>query len=249
MIDPPAQAYRQRLRQLGQGLQPMPHQQRRRGLLHFHIGMGTGPEARRLTVEQLEQPTGLTELRTDTQHANGRCHWLGRTAHGPQQVRGRGFTDLLDGQRACGVALAAALHLAGPVETVETHHHLRVISLGAGFGPGFEHLAQGLVALVIRVDQHVPFDGRQVGGKLTRRGLAPLRLEVVEKAVEFSECAGLHQFADYLARAGERLHGAIPQVHLREAAVPSHGNRRCPTTLSHTWSLRKVHWIRFCRAV
>jgi hypothetical protein len=147
---------------------------------------------------------------------------------------------LLDGQHAGSVALAPNLHLAGSVEAMHAHDHLWVVRLGAGVNPGFERLAQGPVTLVFQVDQHVPFDGSQVGRELAGRGLAPPCLKAVEKAVEFNECTGLYQFADYLARAGERLHGAIPQVHLKKDAVPSHGNCNCPTTLSHTWRLRKV---------
>ncbi|MNF15418.1 hypothetical protein D3C80_2180250 [compost metagenome] len=70
---------------------------------------------------------------------------------------------------------------------MHAHYHLRVVSLGAGINPGFEHLAQGPVTLVFQVNQHVPFDGRQVGRKFARRGLAPLRLKAVEKAGEFNE--------------------------------------------------------------
>lgn len=157
-----------------------------------------------------------------------------RAVHCTQQVRGGGFTNLRDRQQACSVAWSINLHLAGPVEAVHTHYHLWVVSPGARVNPGSEHLAQGPVALVFLVEQHVPVNGRQVGRELAGRGLTPLSLEPVEKAVEFDECTGLHQFAHYLVRAGERLHGAIPQVHLKEDAVPSHGNCGYPTTLSHT---------------
>lgn len=83
----------------------MLHQQWGRSLLHLHIGMGTGPVACGLTLEQFDQPAGLAQLRTDAQHTNGRCHRLGRTVHGAEQVRRRAFTHLLDGQHACRVAL------------------------------------------------------------------------------------------------------------------------------------------------
>lgn len=149
--------------------------------------MGTGPVPRRLPLKQFDQPARLAQLRTDTQHANGRCHGLCRAVHCTQQVRGRGFTNLLDGQQACSVALATILHLAGPVETVHAHYHLRVVSLGAGIIPGFEHLAQGPVTLVFQAHQHVPFDGRQVGRELAGRGLAPLRLKAVEIPGELNE--------------------------------------------------------------
>ncbi|MNM96880.1 hypothetical protein D3C81_1093740 [compost metagenome] len=149
--------------------------------------MGAGPVPRRLPLKQFDQPARLAQLRTDTQHANGRCHGLCAAVHCTQQVRGRGFTYLLDGQQARSVALASTLHLASPVEAVHAHYHLWVISLRAGVNPGFDDLAQGPVTLALRVDQHVPFDGHKVGRELAGRGLAPLRLKAVEKAGEFNE--------------------------------------------------------------
>ncbi len=205
--------------------------------------MGTGPIARRPPVEQLGQPARLAQLRTDAQHADGRCQRLRRTLQRLQQVRSRGFAYLLYGQHTRSVGLAISLYPASAVEAVHAHYHVRVVSLGAGIDPGFEHLARGFVALVVEVGEHVAFQGRQVGRKLAGRRLIPLRLEAVEKTGKFNECAGLHQFADYLVSVGERLHGAIPQVHLEEGTVPFHGNCSCPTTLSHTRPLRKEYWI------
>jgi len=209
LVQARAQPARQCLRQHLQRRQAEFDQQWRCGLLHLHIGMRAGPITRHLAIEQFDQPAWLTQARTDVQHADHCRHRLCAKRHGPQEMRRGLFAGLFSSQPAFFRHFMAAswpTDLAGTAEAVKTHHHMRVICLGAGVDPRLEGLRQGLAALSVPIQQ-VALHSFEVNRAFTRWRLQPLRLERIEKAVKLSVFIGLHPFSELLAGEIEGLHG------------------------------------------